>query len=180
MNVRTAWVMGLALLCLSAAPASAQEPGDKGVTLTAPAAIGFIWHLSPRAAIRPEVSLSFGGTDSEGSTFSSRSVTLGGSALFYTGQWDSLRTYVSPKLSYHWNSSTLESGTSTLDSTNDAWSFAGSFGAQYSLGTRFAVFGEAGVQYGTATSESPSLFGSIERTTWSFGTRSQIGVTFYF
>jgi len=182
MNARSRCGLALFVLCLAAAPSWAQEPGDKGITISAPSAIGFIWHLSPRVAIRPEVSFSFGGVDGEGSTpdLSSHSFSLGAGALFYTGHWDNLRTYVSPRLSYHWNSSSYESGMTTIDTTNDAWSFAGSFGAQYSLGTRFAVFGEAGVQYGTATSEAPSVFGSVERTTWSFGTRTQLGVNFYF
>ena len=182
MNARSACVMGLILLGLAAAPAAAQEPGDRGLTVSAPSAIGFIWHMTPRVAIRPEVSFSITETDGEGSIsdLRGRGVTLGASALFYTGRWDNLRTYVSPRLTYSWSSSTFQGGGSTFDSSSDAWGLAGSFGAQYSLGTRFAVFGEAGLQFSSSTSESPSLLGSIDRTTWNFGTRSQVGVTLYF
>ena len=179
MNGRHACVAGLALLLCSviAEPAAAQEAGDKGLTVSAPSAIGLIWHVSPKWAIRPEFAFGFGQSNGEGSTLdiSSHSATLAGSALFYLGRWEKLQTYVSPRLSYSWSGSSIESG---VDSSNDGWGLSGSFGAQYSLSERFAVFAEAGLGYSSSSSESSLT--TIDRTSWTFGTRTQIGATFYF
>ena len=183
MNGRNAYLMGLGVLAasLTATPALAQEPGDVGVTISAPSAIGLVWHATPRLAVRPDLSFSFSESDAEvGGDLDSHSFSLGGSVLFYTGRWDNLQTYVSPRVSYSWSSSSLVSGGTTFDSTTDGWSLAGTFGAQYMLGTRFAVFGEAGLAYSSLTAEAPSAFGDNERTTWSFGTRTLIGATLYF
>ena len=49
-------------------PAAAQEKGDIGLTISAPSALGVIWHVSERLAIRPEMSFSFSETDAESST----------------------------------------------------------------------------------------------------------------
>jgi hypothetical protein len=179
MNGRHACVAGLALLLctLSAEPAAAQETGDTGLTVSAPSAIGLIWHLSPKVAIRPEVAFGFGRSNGQGNTLdiSSHSATLAGSVLFYMGRWENLQTYVSPRVSYSWSGSSIESG---VDSTSDGWGVSGSFGAQYALGKRFAVFAEAGLGYSSSSSESSLT--TIDRTSWTFGTRTQIGATFYF
>lgn len=183
MTGRSAYLVGLGVLVasLTATPAQAQEPGDVGVTISAPSAIGLIWHATPRIAVRPDLSFSFSESDAEvGGDLDSHSFSLGGSALFYTGRWDNLQTYVSPRLSYSWASSSFEGGGNTFDSTTDGWSLSGMFGAQYLLGTRFAVFGEAGLAYSSQTAEAPSTISDNERTTWSFGTRTVIGATLYF
>jgi hypothetical protein len=179
MNGRHACAAALAVFLCSAMaqPAAAQEPGDKGLTIAAPSSIGLIWHLSPALAIRPDLSFGFSGSDDEGSgiEISSHSFTLAGSVLFYTGRWEKLQTYVSPRLSYSWAGSSIEGG---VASSQDGWGVAGSFGAQYGLGDRFAVFAEAGIGY-SATSSETSLT-NIDRTSWNFGTRTQIGATLYF
>src|SRR4029453_17000560 len=143
MNARMVCVAGLVLAGLMTTPAAAQEKGDIGMAVPAPAAIGLIWPVSERVAIRPEMSFSFSETDAEGanvSDLSSHSVTLAGTALFYAGQWDSLRTYFAPRISYSWTGSSTGGG---INSDQDAWGLGGSIGAQYGLGTRFAVFAEA-------------------------------------
>jgi hypothetical protein len=182
MNGRSAYLAGLGVLLggLVATPTSAQEAGDVGVTVSAPSAIGVIWHVTPRVAIRPDLSFSFNESDAEVTDISSQSFSLGGSVLFYTGRWDNLQTYVTPRLSYSWSSSSIEGSGSTLDATQDGWGLSGSFGAQYTLGTRFAVFAEAGLLYSSQTTETPSSFGNNERTSWTFGTRTAIGATLYF
>jgi hypothetical protein len=182
MNLRSAYLAGLGVLLggLMPTPASAQEAGDVGVTVSAPSAIGVIWHVTPRVAIRPDLSFSFNESDAEvGTDISSKSFSFGGSVLFYTGRWDNLQTYVTPRLSYSWSSSSIDS-LGGLDATQDGWGLSGSFGAQYTLGTRFAVFAEAGLLYASQTSETPSSFGDNERTSWTFGTRTAIGATLYF
>jgi hypothetical protein len=183
MNRRNAYPVGLGVLVagLSAMPASAQEPGDVGVTVSAPSAIGVIWHVTPRVAVRPDLSFSFSESDADvGTDINAHSFTLGGSVLFYTGRWDNLQTYVAPRLSYSWASSSIDGANESLDSTQDGWSLSGTFGAQYLLGTRFAVFAEAGLAYASQTAETPTSFGDNERTTWTFGTRTLVGATLYF
>jgi hypothetical protein len=179
MNGRHACVAGLALLLCSviADPAAAQDAGDTGLTVSAPSAIGLIWHFSPKWAVRPEFAFGFGESDGEGSTLdlSTHSATLAGSALFYMGRWEKLQTYVSPRLSYSRSGSSIESG---VDSSSDGWGVSGSFGAQYSLSERFAVFAEAGLGYSRATAENSLT--TLDRTSWTFGTRTQIGATLYF
>src|SRR4051812_10485144 len=114
MNGRRACIAGLVLLACGARaePAAAQDAGDKGLTVSAPSAIGLIWHVSPRWAVRPELSFSFGGSDGDGMTpdISSHSFTLAGSALFYMGRWQNLQTYISPRLSYSWTGSSIAGG----------------------------------------------------------------------
>ena len=99
---RTVCVFGIALCALSTTTAWAQDKGDTGLTISAPSAIGLIWHASDRLAIRPDFSFGFTETDGEGTLpdISSKSFTLGVSALLYTHRWDELRLYVSPRFTY--------------------------------------------------------------------------------
>ena len=181
MRERTACVLALALSCLSPAAASAQDKGDAGLAIAAPMAIGMIWHVSDRFAVRPDVTFALSETDGEGTIpdISSRSITLGISGLLYTHRWDQLRTYISPRFTYSHASSEVDGTVSVSDSTLSSWGLSGSFGAQYSLGTRFGVFAEAGLSYSSQQSETPSL-GGIDRTTWTFGTRTAVGGILYF
>ena len=165
-----------------ARPAAAQEKGDVGLTVSAPSAVGVIWHVSTRVALRPDVSFSFGETDADSANLpdiSSHSFTLAGSALFYTGRWDNLQTYFSPRLSYSWAGSSTQGSGPEIESSQNGWGLSGSFGAQYSLGSRFAVFGEAGLAYSSSSSETSSVL-TLERTTWAFGSRTAVGCTLYF
>ena len=184
MNGRRAYLAGLSLVLvgLTATSASAQEAGDVGVTVSAPSAIGVIWHVTPRLAIRPDMTFSFCESDAEEilPDISSRAFSLGGSVLFYTGRWDNLQTYVTPRVSYSWSSSRIDGAAGDFDSTQNGWGLSGSFGGQYTLGTRFAVFAEAGLGFSSQSTETPSSFGDNERTAWSLGTRTVIGATLYF
>ena len=173
------WVLLLAGLMVT--PASAQEAGDIGVTVSAPSAIGVIWHVTPRLAIRPDLAFSFSESDGDGSSpdLSSHTVSLGGSVLFYTGRWDNFQTYVTPRLSYSWSSSSTD-GSGDFDVVQNAWGLSGAFGGQYTLGTRFAVFAEAGLAFSSQTAETSSSFGGNDRTSWTFGTRTAVGATLYF
>jgi hypothetical protein len=170
----------MALWCVSAGTAQAQEPGDTGLTISVPSAIGMIWHASDRLAIRPDFGFGFNGSDGEGvgPDSSAKNFTVGLSALLYTHRWEELRLYVSPRFVYSYGSTSTER--SVLgDSTQSSWGVTGSVGGQYALGTRFGVFAEAGVGYATQTSESGSPI-RIDRTTWTFGTRTAIGGMLYF
>ena len=83
MNGRIVCGAGLVLAGLMTTPVAAQEKGDMGLTISAPSAIGVIWHVSEKVAVRPEVSFSFSETDGDRANVSdikTHMVTLGGSA----------------------------------------------------------------------------------------------------
>ena len=185
MNGRRGYLAGLGVLLLvtlMATPAAAQQAGDVGVTVSAPSAIGMIWHVTERVAVRPDLAFSFGESDGDDGSpdVSSDTFSLGGSVLFYTGRWDNLQTYVAPRLSYTWSSSSIDTSQNDFEASQNSWGLSGSFGAQYSLGSRFAVFAEAGLGFTSQTTETPSLTGDNERTSSTFGTRAAIGATLYF
>ena len=182
--MRALWNVALAagVLLVGTARADAQEKGQAGITMGYPASIGVLWHVSDRVAIRPE--FSFSRTDSSSASIVAAdsqfwSLGTGIAALFYAPVHDNLRTFVSPRFSY-----TRTKGDSNITtSTTTSYSFAGMFGAQYSLGRRFGVFGEIGFSYarqtGSATTELLSL-SRIASHSNSIGTRSGVGVVLYF
>jgi hypothetical protein len=178
---RTVCVFGIALWALSTTTAWAQDKGDTGLTISAPSAIGIIWHPSERLAIRPDFSFGLTETDGEGPLpdISSKSFTLGVSALLYTHRWDELRLYVSPRFTYSHATTSIDNPLNIADSILSSWSAAGSIGGQYALGTRFGVFAEAGLSYSSQQSET-GLSSAPERTTWTFGTRTAVGGILYF
>jgi hypothetical protein len=175
----------LSLTLLTGAAARAQEKGRTGLTVAFPAAVGVIWHVTDRVALRPDVSFSWSSSSPDPASASSftssgngASVGVGLSGLFYVRKWEGLSAYVSPRFSYARNSTTLTTTISTvtlvgpgggLDSTlssvetegtSSTYSLSGAFGAQYSLSRKFGVFGEAGFGYShsrTSTTSSPSL-----------------------
>jgi len=198
---------GLALSV--AANALAQDAGQIGVTLGYPSAVGVIWHVTDNVAVRPEISFSTGSAESPtissglslpdpsvdvGET-SSTTVAAGVSGLFYFGEWDKLRAYVSPRFTYARLTSNSGSTFST-DSRNSAYTITGSFGAHYQLHRRFAVFGETGFGYTHTRTSFTSLLllpvipvgpnvparvtQSAETNSHLWGTRTGAGVIFYF
>jgi len=191
------------------ANALAQDAGQIGITMGYPSAVGVIWHVTDNVAVRPEVSFSTsssespaissglslpGVSDDLGNT-SSTTVTAGVSGLFYFGEWDRLRAYVSPRYTYSRLMSDLGSTFST-DTRNSAYTVTGSFGAHYQFHRRFAVFGETGFGYlHTRTTLTSSILLSIipvvpnvpapvtrstETNSHSWATRTGAGVIFYF
>lgn len=166
----------LILLCLSSVPAHAQERGQAGVAVWVPSGIGFIWHASDGVAVRPELAFSFGSSqtstpageiDSDGGALS-----IGTSVLFYKGGTDTVRTYLAPRLVY----------TRTSfgdDEAIDGVAVSGSFGAQYTPARRFAVFGEAGLEYARRATTLDAGFGEFELRSSSVSTRAAVGVILY-
>lgn len=202
-------LLALSLVLFVHAPALAQDAGQIGVTLGYPSAIGIVWHVTDSVAVRPDISFSTGSTESpairSGISFldsavasgesSSTTVTTGLSGLVYLGKWDKLRAYVSPRYAY--GHLTSNSGTTfAVDNKNSTHTLTGSFGAQYQLHRRFAVFGETGVGYTRSSTTFTSLIllpvlplgpnvpapvsQSQEIVSRSWGTRSGVGVIFYF
>jgi hypothetical protein len=176
--------------------ARAQEAGRVGLAVGYPASVGVIWHVSDRIALRPDVTLSQSSGDTTttvnltptvmGTSRTSSdtwSVAVGASGLFYLGQWDALRTYVSPRFAYtrlaiHGATATTYAVPSNLSNTiASGYLVSGSFGAQYSFGRRFGVFGEVGVAYTDSTTKTDFAFSTSSKT---IGTRSGVGVLFYF
>jgi hypothetical protein len=192
MRVRTLGLMVMAV-ALAANLASAQDEPRVGVVMGYPASVGIIWHVTDGIALRPEISATrstgdLTATTSLSSTTSSNDnwqVLFGGSALFYLSKHEGLRTYLSPRWAYTRveSTSTTSPPTITSSSASSVQFVSGSFGAQYTLGRRFAVFGELGVGYSRTTNQPTGstpvpLFTSSTSTT--IGTRSGAGVILYF
>ena len=179
--VKYAWLVLIVALVPTAA--SAQDTPKVGLTMGYPAAVGLIWQLADRVALRPEVTLTkqsdestqndlAGSAPLTSSDSTAASVAIG--ALFYVASFDlpagapakagALRAYVSPRFSYSRSSSSSSTpsstiaGPSTSDSTISAYQTSGSFGAQYTLGRRFGVFGEAGLAYVRTNTSISSTF----------------------
>jgi hypothetical protein len=122
-------------------------------------------------------------------------VSVGLSALFYFHEWDALRAYVSPRVAYtrgtiHSSTTTIlpiviavfpppppTAVTNTASTTMSGYLTSGSFGAEYSFGRRFAIFGEIGLAYTDSTTTTRPDFSASSR---GFGTRSGVGAMFYF
>jgi hypothetical protein len=202
------------LAAISAAGATfahAQDQPRVGVTMGYPASVGVLWNVSERVALRPEITLSRSTGDSTGadiagtapiSTSDSTGIGAGISGLIYVRRWDALRAYVSPRFSYARTSTSAStlSNTSSSESKASSWQTSGSFGAQYSLGRHFGVFGEIGLGYATSTTTSTSTLTTglttfingvattssrVQLVTSSshantLSTRSGAGVIFYF
>jgi hypothetical protein len=199
-----ATLVSLLMLTLHAADASAQDERKVGIVMQTGSGIGAIWNATSKVAIRPEFSFSSSGTDATppGLTeSSSKGYTVGVSGLLYLHRWAAVRTYVSPQYSY--GHSTLKSVTTLtapfglsvppleIETNTTTHGIAGFFGAQYTLHERFAAFAEVGVGYTRTEGSSPSISFSSgfpaapivttnTRRSHGSGTRSAVGVIFYF
>lgn len=195
MRVRV--LLGVVMLVLAARSAAAQEAGDVGVTMGYPGALGVVWHVTDGIAVRPDIALSrstsestttvsgaFAGGLSSTSTSDGWGTTVGVSVLLNVRTIDRLRLYLAPRLAYARSTADNESGLSgaltgfTAETTGVLAS--GSFGSQFNLHDRFAVFGELGLQYTTQTTTSDFPGSRTEAEGTTFGLRSAVGVTFYF
>ena len=183
MLIRGSAVFAVAMLLGMAGPASAQDK-KVGLTMGYPSAFGVLWHVTDKVAIRPELSVAGGSAETNSSGFSANSdtntIATGVSALFYLNTADKLRTYVSPRFTYSHASTDQDLSSitnSTATNTSNNTSGQGSFGAQYYLSNRFAVFGELGVGFGHT--ESKSNVTTTKNTAWAWGTRSAVGIVFY-
>lgn len=196
MRVRV--LLGVVMLVLAARSAAAQAAGDVGVTMGYPGAVGVVWHVTDGLAIRPDIALTRATSESTtsasgvfaGSGLSSTSTSegwgtsVGVSVLFNVRTIDRLRLYLAPRVAYAHSTADNETGLSgaltgfTAKTTGVLAS--GSFGSQFNLHDRFAVFGELGLQYTTQTTTSDFPGSRTEADGTTFGLRSAVGVTFYF
>ena len=178
------FLAALAVLAGSPAIAAAQDAPKTGIVIAYPTAFGVLWHASDKIAIRPEFSVSGNSTTVTGTGVSSDisrwGAGFGVSALFYLNTEDSLRTYIVPRFFYAHSSSSGSSSASNVtvpDSGSDNYGGSGSFGAQYGLGKRFALFGELGFGYERGTSDTTGSLNTVKGSSW--GLRSGVGVVFY-
>ena len=189
--MRNAWLVAVCLAVVAATPrtAGAQDTRKTGIVIGFPTAVGILWHASDKVALRPEFAVSGSSNDltvnttsgtTSGTTAShttSWGFGFGMSALFYLHTDDKLRTYIVPRFAWTHSSSSSDlsaiSGTN-LDLTTDSYGGSGSFGAQYGLGNRFAVFGELGLEVAHHTTDRP-----LSSTGNSWGTRAGVGVVLY-
>ncbi len=210
--MKRASTIAVLTLVLAAVPAvvRAQTEPRVGLAMGYPAAVGVLWNATSRMALRPEATWSKGSGDSSSSTpFGQRDngvpsdnwqAGVGVSALFYLSSHDGLRTYVSPRFAYLQSSTSAALTGTATSTTSDVWSYttSGSFGAQYSFGRHFGIFGELGVSYTATTSRQltvetitvvplaaaasvPSSFTvRSDAHLHTLGTRSGAGVIFFF
>jgi hypothetical protein len=172
-------VIAVCLFLLGSGAAAAQESGKGGVTMGYPASIGVVWHVSERLAVRPEVSLSITESSTSGlgsSETDSWVLGTGVSILFYMRKGDNLSTYLAPRFTYTRNDISSE----FTNAGGTGYSLAGLFGAQYSLGRRFSVFGEAGLGFATQRSTSVTSLTEFTTRAHTLNTRTGAGVIFYF
>lgn len=183
MALRSSTVLALGALLLVAGTAAAQDK-KVGLTMGYPSAFGVLWHVTDKVALRPELSLAGGSAETNGSGLNSKSdattIATGISALIYLNTADKLRTYVSPRFTY--SHATTEQDLSSITNSNaktttNNTAGQGSFGAQYYVSNRFAVFGELGVGFGHT--ENSSNVTTTKGTAWAWGTRSAVGIVFY-
>jgi hypothetical protein len=178
-----------------AAPAAAQDAGSVGLTMGYPAAVGVVWHVTERIALRPDFTLSTTTTESTSTndsifvpqvsttTSTSWSTAVGLSALLYLNSTDQLRFYVAPRAAYLRTSIDIDDDeplAATFDNTSTGFVAAGAFGVQYNAHDRFAIFGELGAQYTSQSSTSEFLTSRTRGENRSAGLRSAVGVTLYF
>lgn len=191
-------VVGLALaLCSTSAYAQQQQEPRVGIVMGYPAAVGVLWNMTDRIAVRPELSVTRNTADSttlsgvvsapQFATTEGWSVGFGLSALFYITHTDAFRMYVSPRFAYTRstsnNSATGAGGTQVVTSNQSVtatYSGSGSLGAQYSLHRRFAVFGELGFAYNDNESATSSDVFRVDTSGKTVGFRSGAGVIVFF
>ena len=166
----------LVFVLLACGTARAQDHGKVGITIAYPSSVGVIWHAARNVAIRPDFTFAMNQTEGQSVETESWTLGVGGSALFYMGSSDRVRPYFSPRVAYSRSSASSDSSF-PLESSNSAWAFAGSFGAEYSAASKFSVFGEAGVSFSRQTGESG--ISGIEITSRTTGLRAGVGVIFY-
>jgi hypothetical protein len=172
-----------AVFLLAPSVGYSQERPGTGLVTGYPGAVGIIWHVSDRVAIRPDFSFSWSSTNLPGvsqSTYKNSRYGFGVNGLFYVRTIDNLRFYVSPRVSYTRVRST--SGSSGPTSTATGVHPSGLFGAQYSLHRRFAVYGEAGAGYSrlTSKSEGSQFSTAFEQKGHAWATVTAVGVIVYF
>ena len=185
MRIARLFAMFSALVLVLGLPprAHAQDAGKTGLTIDYPGAIGIIWHASDAIAVRPDVTFSHASNESTNSDSDGFGIGFDLGVLFYTKKLDNVRTYVSPRFSYTHSTTTLTptttvAGLTSSKGTTNATGGAGTFGAQFTPTSHFAVYGEVGIGFTHHKSTSSNL-GSTTSKGNSWGTVAGVGIVFY-
>jgi hypothetical protein len=198
-----AWAVALVVVMVMgwARAASAQDE-RVGLTMGYPTAVGVLWQVSDRLAIRPEFSWAHQAIENDSNfaqgTSDSSGVGVGISALVRLRQWGQVRSYVAPRFEVVRTSvettidlpslfppgfpSPVPTSQSTT-TTGTAYEGGASIGVQASPAAHFGVFGEVGLMYGRSktTGDASVLQPSPSSTRVnSVGLRSAIGVILFF
>lgn len=197
-------IAALMLVTGASRPAVAQE-AKFGVTMGYPTAVGVLWQVHDRVAVRPEFSWTHESFD-DGGTFSGTAIDASGvnvavSALVTVHQWGAVRSYVAPRFAatrtsfettftlsafppgFPLGGLTPQTVTQTTTNTNTTYEGGGSIGVQASPAPHLGVFGEVGVMYGrTRSKEDASVLQTETSTTRgsTAGIRSAVGVILFF
>jgi hypothetical protein len=173
-------LLAFAFVTVLPAAAMAQDERMVGVTMGFPESVGVVWHATEKLALRPEFSFTLASSENDFADTSSRSFSTGLAALFYLDRSERFATYLSPRYAFQRGSATVESPFGEEDKSKQrVHLFSGSFGAQYWLGERFSVFGELGLAFQRSSAEDADD-DRDEGSANSFGTRSSVGLVFYF
>ena len=190
MRVPLVALTSAAVILLGASKTVAQERGQLGLTMGYPTEIGVVWHVADRVGLKGAVDFGFGSSEFDASVLlperesHTDSFGVGVAGLLYFNRKDNVSTYFSPRFAYARTTTAFEgqsgiilpgiSSTPSLEirSESSSYSFAGSFGAQYSPNRRFSVFGELGLNYSSGTIESSASLSLAESETSTFGVRS--------
>lgn len=168
-----ALVMGL-----SVTPAAAQETGSVGLLMGSGSTVGLTIQVTDKVAIRPSVGFVRSKSDSGGLADGERTTTgwaPGVDVTFKMKSWDATHLYLSPQWTYTRATASDDGANETTTTGHD---FAGMVGVLHNLGTRFAVYGEAGL--GRSTSKATFLEGVVGGKMTSWSTRSAIGAILFF
>jgi hypothetical protein len=193
MQIRKATLVLFMLAASLASHAYAQDTPRVGLSVGYPASVGVSWNLSPRIAIRPDVSFDALSVDSAvNSPFGEVAVSgrtwqldVGLSTLFLLSRIADTSVYVSPRYAYVRGDRTTTSdpGYSPDDGSAIGHNVSGALGMRYDLSAQIAVFGEAGTAFERQTVRSHLPAGSdlVSRAEYTrTRLRSGVGLIFYF
>ena len=195
-----------AALSLAPKPALAQAAKNLGLVMAFPPSAGLHWQVNQRLALRADASFDQGRVEQMSSStalfisgvevsrstrtteFRHSTFGLGVSGLVTVARYDQLRLYVAPRLAWRRMQSSFSTDdnrsavTSALvdfsdSTTTNGLEIEGALGATYQLSDRFSVFGETGLGFTSPTSTSSS---SGQTTSYSIGSRANLGVVIHF
>jgi hypothetical protein len=169
---------------------AAAQSGTLGLSIGYPTSISVLWQPSATVGIRPE--FTFNLFEAESTSVSrlgtsrvssdTKQVGVGISALFLIYREETLSVYVSPRYLHRRGHITIAQNLpadsfvlGNDDRESRGYAVAGSLGARYGLGARFAVFGEVGIDYSRDHTTEPTSDSRVTTT----GIRSGAGVVVF-
>jgi hypothetical protein len=200
--MRTIWAVAIVVVVMGWSRAASAQDERVGLTMGYPTAVGVLWQVSDRLAIRPEFSWVHQSIDRDetfaASTSDASGASVAISALVRLRQWGPVRSYVAPRFEVVRNTfeTTLDlqvffppgfpsslPASETTENTTTLYEGGASIGVQASPAPHFGVFGEVGLMYGRSkTSGAASALNPSTSTTRasSVGLRSAVGVILFF